>query len=246
MRVLVVFFLTLGLCVAAEGHSHSEAKGDDSIIFMPERMEGHYADDLRAITKPIVYENGVLFTFEAKSNDVVCISGDFFKWNKRLKMSVNRHGIFYAFVKMELPAGLYKYRYYVNQFWVNDPQQTLSIPDEFGDRITTMRLTQDLFDFELSPKKLADNRFLFFLKDNGYKMVNWVGTKNRWDAFVTPMALSNGYWQVRLSLGAEEPYYQFCINQDTKILDPANHHDARLKFGERVSVVNFASSEERH
>jgi hypothetical protein len=236
---VALFFTQLSL-VARESE-----RGNETITLIGERLEGHYAPDIRAISKPIVYENGILFTFSAgKTNDDVCISGDFFHWNKRLKMSINQHGIFYCFIKLEIPAATYKYRYFVNGFWLNDPEQTMVVVDEYGDKITAFKLPKDLIDFEKSPKLLATGKYLFFLKDKNYQSVSWVGSKNSWDPFVTPMKLENGYWQIVLSLKPTELFYLYCLNGNNKILDPANHSTASLKFGEKVSLINSSKISE--
>jgi len=221
---------------AAPRPSPDAGDGNPSCVSVEGRLDGHYEDQLRAITRPVVYENGILFTCEAGADDEVSLSGSFVDWNKHFAMHKNRYGVWYCFLPLEIPAGTYPYRFYINRLWVNDPQQPLVVPDQYGSRISALRLDRSLVQMKVSPRAMGANRYLFFLKDRGYTNVYWVGSRNHWDPYTDPMKRADGYWQITLTMTPDQVFYRFRVDgQD--LLDPANPHIGSLKFGEKVSIV---------
>lgn len=244
-RFVSILILTVGggmgwTSTGAHGGSRAPDLSTDltegSCVLMTGRLERPYGDNLHGITKPIVYENGILFTCDAGPKDEVAISGSFVHWNKHLKMSRNAHGIWYAFLPLEIPSGTYPYRYLINGLWVDDPQQPMQVADAYGSVMSALKLPMSLVQMKVSPRSMGGNRFLFFLKDRGYKKVAWVGSRNRWDPYTDPMTLENGYWQITLSLLPGQGLYRFKAD-GVDMLDPQNPNKGELKFGEAVSVV---------
>lgn len=235
--------LALQFAFSSEAH-HGKSRAPDfgpdltdgSCVLMTGRLERPYGEKLHAITKPIVYENGILFTCDAGEKDEVALSGSFVHWNQHIKLSRNAHGIWYAFLALEVPAGTYTYRYLVNRLWVDDPQQTLVVPDAYGSVMSALKLPYSLVQMKVSPRPMGGNKYLFFLKDEGYKQVAWVGSRNRWDPYTDPMTLENGYWQITLALLPGQGLYRFRVDGKDR-LDPRNVNEGELKFGEKVSAV---------
>ena len=108
--------------------------GDDLISQTKEMLKntslkteaGHYqklllGERVARLAKPTRYEDGFLFTYAGKKEDVVYLSGSFFNWTKRVRLVSNEYGVFQVFVPMELLKGVYTYRFLVNHVWQNDP-----------------------------------------------------------------------------------------------------------------------------
>lgn len=231
-RALKIAFFLLLFCFFVSAFVF----GEESTTLGQGRLESDYSESLRAIAKPVVYENGILFTFEGKDTDDIYLSGSFYHWNKRVKMHKNRFGIYYAFIPIETPKGTYTYRYFVNGIWLNDPQQTLLVADGYGSEISAIELPKDLVEYKTSPKHLSGNQYKFFLKDKGYKSVSWVGSRNRWDPYVNPMKLENGFWTLVLEMDPKQVFYLYRIDNENR-LDPANPNRCDMGFREEVSYV---------
>ncbi len=210
--------------------------GEESATYVEGRIEKNFSESIKSISKPVVYENGILFTFEGRDTDDIYLSGSFYHWNKRVKLHKNRFGIHFAFIPIETPKGLYTYRFMVNGIWLNDPQQTLWVADGYGTEISAIDLRSALVSFKTSPKHLGGNRYQFFLKDKNYKTVSWVGSRNRWDPFVNPMSLKDGYWTLTLEMDPKQVFYLYRIDDENR-LDPANPNRGNMGWKEEVNFI---------
>ena len=54
---------------------------------------------------------------------------------------------------MEIPKGVYTYRYLVDDIWYNDPLQVRVADDGYGTKISAIKLKKDLVIYMVSPKK---------------------------------------------------------------------------------------------
>lgn len=221
-------FNLLLLLLALPLYSH------DSVFKMDEALEKLYGEDVREITKPRVYKNGILFTYAGNKGDSVAFGSDFTGWDDPRSMYVNDLGIYYLFLPVEVKAGTYKYRFKVNGLWLNDPLQSLRVQDPFGSPITALVLEEHIEKMLDSPKVLPDGRLLFFLKDDGYESVAFVGTVNKWDPYSLYMELENGYWRITLSAEAGKQLYRFRVD-GKEILDPENPIRKITPFGGEAS-----------
>ena len=151
-------------------------------------------------------------------------------------MKKNVYGIYYTFIHLEIGSNTYPYRYLVNDIWVNDPEQTYFVHDGYGTKMSALKLKGDLIRYVKSPKYLGGNKFHFFLKDDGFKAVSLVGTRNNWDPFVEEMVLKNNYWMIELEIHPKKTFYRYWVDGET-ILDPANHNVAMRKHEEKVNYI---------
>ena len=206
------------------------------LIYRDEKITTIVASSIKQVSVPIIYNNGILFTFNGNHKDDVFISGDFWSWNKEKRLQTNLHGIFFAFISLSLDKGFYNYRYRVNNIWINDPQQSFYRDDGYGTKISGFKLEKKIIQYITSPKKMEGNYYQFFLKDKAYKTVYWIGTANNWDSFVSPMKKKDGYWTLTLKMEKNRTFYQFVVD-GVEMLDPENPHQALKQGGEMVSYL---------
>lgn len=211
-------------------------KGDE--IFDSRRL-----GDVEMVNKPVLYSNGILFTFDSKNAKEVFVSGDFLNW-ARVPLVKNFKGVFLAFInEISLPKGKYRYRYLVDGFWMDDPSQDYFISEKDGFPITGFELDSDFDHFEASPEIAGSGYFRFYLKDEGYKYVSLVGTDNRWDPFVKPMKKIKNFWTILLHVNKERTFYRFYVDGKT-ILDPNNKNVTFNASHEEVNFIPLEAVEE--
>jgi 1,4-alpha-glucan branching enzyme len=81
--------------------------------------------------KSKVLTRGVEFEFPAPQAKKVYLAGNFNDWDTRqTPMIKDRKGIWRATLQLE--AGKYEYRFFVDGQWENDPSCTSWVPNEFG------------------------------------------------------------------------------------------------------------------
>ena len=194
-----------------------------------------YTNQVNVLEVPIVFSNGILFTYEGNKNDEVFLSGDFVKWKERFKLSRQGYGLFAAFLPLPLKKGEYKYRFLVNGIWINDEKQPLSKVDDFGDSISYFKLNHRIYSKKKSPIRISENKYLFVLRDNNYKKVHWLSSDNKWDPYIDSMILNNGYWIIEKFIEKSKNFYIFLVD-DKIILDPVNENTTYIHKDMNVNV----------
>lgn len=189
--------------------------------------------------KPIVYDNGILFTYVGNKNDEVYLSGSFFEWKKKVRMKSNSNGLFYFFLRHPAKIGTYTYRFLVNKLWVNDEQQPYYKTDTDGEQISYFNLHKNiLFNILETPQKIDDYTYRFYLKDKNYKSVHFIGNFNYWDPTSHPMKLVNGYWFFDKKINFSRIFYSFWVD-GKMMLDPLNFHKSNNEFGFTINFFDY-------
>ncbi|BBM89381.1 hypothetical protein COTS27_01080 [Spirochaetota bacterium] len=216
-------------------------------VFSLKRVRSRYDKEriVRSADVPIVFKDGILFTYldsdksvlaKRNDHDHLYVSGSFVDWRVKTRFIQNAAGIYTAFVKINLPAATYTYRFLKDNVWRNDPNQFYTERDRYGRPISAFILTEPLADFKVSPTRNDRGLYTFYLADNGYTNVAWLGTANVWNIEKDPMVLKDGYWRIKKYLRQDEPYYLFLVDGKF-LLDPLNINVAYSSFYEEVSVV---------
>lgn len=189
------------------------------------------------VNKPVVYDNGILFTFYGKKSDKVLLAGSFNNWENKISLRRNDHGIFYTFLTLPLKAGEYTYRYQVNGVWMNDEQQPLFKIDQNLERVSYFALPKDiLFTVNHSPELTPSGKYRFYLKDKGYQQVSLISDQNNWNPDYTPLVLDNGYWYVDIDIGRKKLLYAYWVD-GKKIFDPLNFSRSLTTFSYPVNYI---------
>ena len=232
----IFFFLMFVSSSIAMDTLSIKTPSNHSVIYRNEQLTELNPDSIKQISVPVVYENGILFTYSGLKGDEVYLSGAFWGWVKKKKLKRNEYGIYYTFAHLEVDRDVYPYRYLVNDIWINDPEQTYFVHDGYGTKMSALKLEKDLRRYVKSPKHLGDDKFHFFLKDAGFKKVSLVGTRNNWDPFVEEMVLKDGYWAITLNMHPKKTFYRYWVDGET-ILDPTNPHVATRRHNEKINYI---------
>ena len=194
-----------------------------------------FPENIKQITKPTVYQDGILFTFLGKPFDEIILISSINNWKKEYQLKTNKMGIFFTFIKENIKKGFYTYRYKVNGIWVNDPIQKMSVYNQYQQKLSAIYVKNNITLYQKSPLKIKDNYYRFSLKNNQYKYVSIIGTRNNWDPYAEPMKLKNNQWQIELFLERDKTFYLFWTD-GKKINDPFNPH---LAQSDQNRLVNF-------
>ncbi len=218
----------------------SAAAARQSVYYVAARYDSNQL--LRVVERPIVYTDGILFTYLAPTpNTEVSISGSFVDWQLNIKLSPNALGIHSVWVPLNFPPGRYSYKFNVDGIWINDPQQPYRIQEtqHLGTAVTehsAFQLSQVVEQHLSSPVARGQGLFTFYLADKGYTRVSWVGTANLWHPTRDAMVLKNGYWQLTRHLPIDAPYYLLLADGNLSV-DPLNVNIAATRFQPQVSVA---------
>ena len=155
-------------------------------------------------------------------------------------MKVGKHGLHYIFLPIDLKSGKYSYRFFVNNIWLNDPEQPYNINDGYGTKISTFYLKRELSTAKPSVKLIREDEkggryYQFFLRDKNYQSVQWVGNENLWDPYTDSMVLQAGYWTIEKYILPNQTFYKFYVDDEFK-LDPVSEHVA---ITDGNMLVNF-------
>jgi 1,4-alpha-glucan branching enzyme len=81
----------------------------------------------------------VRFALAQHEAESVYLAGTFNEWHPTATPMRNGVGEFWS-VELELPAGVYEYRFLVNGDWVDDPQAAETADNPFGGRNAVLRI----------------------------------------------------------------------------------------------------------
>jgi serine protease AprX len=92
-----------------------------------------HSDHDGELTPPRAENNRLVFCFHHDTAESVALAGDFNGWNPaRSALTKQQNSIWRIAVEM-LPPGSYQYKFLVNQqHWMDDPNNGLKLPDEYG------------------------------------------------------------------------------------------------------------------
>ena len=209
----------------------------NSYIYFDKIFNSLEKNKIKEVNVPKIYRNGILFTFLGdKSTKKVFVAGEFSSWKKHYPLIKTDFNLFYNFIPLKINKGHYKYKFIVNNIWINDPLQPYTKDDHYGQKISSLYIPIDLNIYSTSPQYLGDNTYLFFLKDEGYQKVNWIGSDNKWDKKIDPLVLKNGYWSIQKKINPKKIFYKFKVD-NKEILDPNNPNQSFWKSRYRVNVI---------
>ncbi len=191
---------------------------------------------IKESSAPIVYENGILFTYEGDGNNVK-LSGSFVQWEKVLDMKKSFFGVWYYFFKKSIPEGNYSYKYNVDNFWILDPLNDAIIRDKKDHPLSKLKLEKNYNFYQESPYIDNNGKYTFWLKSPKASRVYLVGDFNNWNPYQIEMKKVDSFWKVSIDLQPGEYGYKFVIDYTEEILDPNNEMIKINIFNSKCSVV---------
>ena len=185
---------------------------------------------------PIIYKNGILFTYIGNDDDILYVSGSFINWQKKIRMIESANGVFFAFFQGNLKPGKYDYKFNVNGFWQNDSKQPLSRIDQSRGRLTYFLLKKPVNYHTASPEHIKGKTFKFLLPDKNYREVSWIGSANQFDPRIDQMELVDGYWVIEKRVEEKYSFYAYFVDGEM-MLDPNNHYLTTTDFDLEVNYI---------
>ena len=157
---------------------------------------------------------------------------------KKFKLISNDLGIYYVLLKSDISKGIYRYRFLVNDYWINDPEQTKISISSSGSRISTFEIIKDLIFTIKNPKKIGNRIYRFYLPDKNYRKVYWLSSENHWDSRNDLMVKKDNFWIIDKNLFQMKLFYVFWADGQY-VLDPFNPSLANSDFGLTVNAFEI-------
>ncbi len=157
--------------------------------------------------------NAKFFLKGYKNAKEVILSGSFNYWNEHLyKMEKTKNG---WELNLQLKPNDYQYRFIVDGNWIEDPDNSNRIPNEFGEYNSVIDIR----------KKIT-----FFLSDfKNAKKVILAGSFNNWSEDELKMKKTENGWIYKTTLSSGKHHYKFIVDGNWE-LDPNNpvkEHDGQ-------------------
>ena len=240
--LLLAFFSVLFNVQTAIANASQKAlklpkQAKESYVYLDKVFNPLEEISIKEVHVPKIYRNGVLFTFLGdKNTKKVLVAGEFSNWKKHYALTKTDFNLFYRFVPLKIDKGIYQYKFVIDNIWLNDPLQPYKQEDYYGQKITSVYIPIDLNIYTTSPQYLGEDVYFFFLRDEGYNQVNWIGSDNKWDTSLNPMDLVSGYWSIEKKINPQKRFYKFMVDgEDT--LDPNNPEQSIRQSKYIVNVI---------
>lgn len=135
----------------------------------------------------------------------VILTGSFANWDKQAyRMKRNSSG---WFLTLEMPPGIYEYKFIADGEWLHDPQNPNAVLNEYH-TINSVLLVGESVSFFLPGYATADEIMLS-------------GSFNNWSESAFPMQKTEDGWYYELPLPAGKHFYKFIVD-GAWINDPGN------------------------
>jgi Glycogen recognition site of AMP-activated protein kinase/Carbohydrate-binding module 48 (Isoamylase N-terminal domain) len=177
---------------------------------------------IKKIKTAKVSENGNTF-FKLKGDNnakSVILSGSFNNWNEQ---AIKMHKLSNGWgIKMDLPPGIYEYKFIVDNVWTHDTDNPLTVVNQH---------------YTLNSILLVGDHITFNLKGfQNAKKVILAGSFNNWNEKSMKMKKTKDGWAYTLPLPPGKHYYKFIVDGNWH-LDPDNMMRQRDKDGIVNSVL---------
>ncbi|MCX8059024.1 MAG: glycogen-binding domain-containing protein [Spirochaetes bacterium] len=210
------------------------------IDFTNTKIDENNLNNISKASEPIIYSNGVLFTYSGPGK-IVKISGSFFDWQYMESMKKSFYDIWYYFLKKPLKKGFYVYKFNVDNFWILDPNNSRTYRDNNDHQLSLLEIPKDVNFYSISPVVNNDGTVTFWMEDKGQKFVHVAGSFNNWNPFEYLLYKEDGFWKISLKLKPGRYFYRFIIDYSKEIIDPNNPNIGYDYFGKQCSYFNLNS-----
>lgn len=198
---------------------------------LSKEIEGYW------INSPLILQDRIIFFYRGKGNEKkVVVAGDFTEWKPLLLMDRKSTNMWQYIWYDRLKKGKYMYRLLVDDVWIEDPQNTNFIINDFGEKISFFTLDEDLIPEKTNPLWITKDIYEFKYYDNKARSVSLVGNFNNWNPYSHVMKF-NGAGEFSIRLRLKDGLYVYCFVVDDKWKpDPLNLKQYRDSIGNVVSI----------
>lgn len=202
----------------------------------------------REVSAPRVVSNGILFTYLPKKGErEILLSGDFFSWSYSVPLHKGKYGgIYFYLLPKKLKKGKYTYRFRVDGKWINDPQQTNTMFDDYNLEISYFEVPHDTEFYFVNPIYQEGGDIVFFYSNLYAEEVHFTCNYYDFDPYRFSMQQDNrGIWTIRFREDELPPgtyYYNFIVD-DVWQTDPLNHDIYEDSQGRKHSHIIITNNE---
>ena len=166
---------------------------------------------------PRFIDNGILFTLPLDDQTDVYLRTNLDNWQNNHQYKPNLYNVLYVFIPLNHETVMVKYKININGYWITDPYNTEFTTDEYGTRISLLRVpNEDLF-YEKTPIILENEtvikEVIFKYFDSEASDVNFVCSIDNWSEYSHPMKKNtDGVWEITKSFTKGTYMYYFLVN----------------------------------
>lgn len=189
------------------------------------------------INSPLIMEDAIIFFSRDKAKKIL-VAGDFNNWKPELLMTNMNTNYFWQYIwDTRLTKGIYKYKYIIDNIWINDPMNTNIIIDESGQMVSYFELKEDFIPHAKYPLWIERDLYEFKFESTKAKSVYLVGDFNNWNPFNIPLKPEGpNEFKTRVRLKPGMHTYCFIVDGDWKA-DPENLRQYKDEVGNIVSII---------
>ncbi len=196
------------------------------------------------INSPIIMDDSIIFFFKESANKVL-LAGDFNGWKAELLMEQKNTNFFQISWDSRLSKGVYRYKYVVDDIWINDPYNTNTIIDESGQPVSFFELKDDFIPYARYPLWFEKDYYIFKYENTTAKNVFLVGDFNNWNPFNLVMTNKGaGKFNIKIRLKPGIHSYCFVVDGEWKT-DPNNRHQYSDEVGNIINTLYVSDNKNK-
>jgi len=183
-------------------------------------------DLVKKESSPRFLKNGFLFTLAENTGKIIFLKTNMDNWEKSYYFKKNLYGIFCLFLPYNYKIKKIQYKINIDGFWDKDPNNDNYIEDNYGIKISIIKIPEDADYFQQMPIVENINERIKLVKFKYYnpkaQEVNLVCSIDKWSPFTNPMKLNkDGFWEIELNFSKGTYYYYYLVDWK-KVIDIKN------------------------
>ncbi len=185
--------------------------------------------------RPVV-TTGILFTYNNRNARDVRIAGSFSKWNLK-PMTRGQNGVWFYYLDGISDRGDVTYKYFVDDTWIMDPENTLTMDDRAGSYVSVVEFPGLSEGKHLTFRMLDGSRIEFRTYNREATLISLVGDFNHWNPENDLMEREpGGVWRLVKRLPPGRYRYMYIVD-GRWVPDVYNEKSAADENGDIVSIL---------
>ncbi len=226
--------------------------GDERSVITIEEGSDYYLKQfgwgLREASAPQVDPRGIVFSYKNMNARFVYIAGTFNGWDKsQYPLRMNDNGVWS--IRFRIPKGTYQYKYFVDNIWIEDPNNPGTEVDQLGQKISQIKISDDFIETNKRPHPIdvIPYKFKYYNAHLPSKIkISVIGSFNDWDETLHVMSDpdQDKVWECIAYLKPGNYYYRFKVRNEV-FLDPYNTKQKKWEDGQPASFIEIFQPPER-
>ena len=203
------------------------------------KYERFLKDPAFQINSPYIQEDAITFFYVGKAKSVL-LSGDFNGWAVNTMMEKRSNNVWIYTWDQRLNKGKYRYKFIVDNIWIEDPRNTNIIIDSSGQNVTYFTVGEDFIPNKTYPLAYDESTYIFHYADPAAQQVMLVGDFNNYNPYSHSMKeKSPGVFELAIKVKPGVHIYCFVIDGEWHT-DPNNLRQYRDETGRNMNVFYVA------